>query len=415
LSRPERTGIAFAPNKEIFIAESKRIAGELSRRAIRKGPGAAWIGLDWLGDAEVYQLACLGPDLYNGVSGIAVFLAAHAAVTGDTSSGDLARAGVSYLRKRLKSRNAARMARTLGIGGATGLGSIVYAMSVLSKCLQDDGLLADAHAVAGLLTDDVIAADKRLDVIGGSAGAILGLLRLYRDSQSVDVLKRATKCGDHLISQSRLGSEGRRGWVGQGFGTRPLNGMSHGASGFAYALASLAAATGRDEFAQYAKECIAFENASYDAGRNNWPDLRGSQGPTWPCQWCHGATGIGLARIGMLARSRLDSEFLKTDVNNALAGVERCWPGHFDTLCCGTLGSIEFFCDTGNMLGKKDLCDLASRRLATILEAGRSGDDYRWNSGNSRFNLGLFRGLAGVGYTSLRQVERSLPNVLVWE
>ena len=29
--------------------------------------------------------------------------------------------------------------------------------------------------------------------------------------------------------------------------------------------------------------------------------------------------------------------------------------------------------------------------------------------------LGLFRGLAGVGYTLLRQVDDSLPNVLIWE
>jgi len=41
--------------------------------------------------------------------------------------------------------------------------------------------------------------------------------------------------------------------------------------------------------------------------------------------------------------------------------------------------------------------------------------DYRWNGGNRRYNLGLFRGLAGVGYTALRQVDRSLPNVLIWE
>jgi class II lanthipeptide synthase len=35
--------------------------------------------------------------------------------------------------------------------------------------------------------------------------------------------------------------------------------------------------------------------------------------------------------------------------------------------------------------------------------------------GERQFNLGLFRGLAGVGYPSLRRVERSLPNVLIWE
>ena len=413
--QPSRSEVDVAPTKEVFIAEADKIAEELSRYAIRRGPGAAWIGLDWLGDSEVFQLVCLGPELYNGVSGIAVFLAAHAAVTGCKSSGELALAGMSHLRKNLRGRNAARMARSLGIGGATGLGSIVYALTVMSKSLHDDDLLADAHVAAELFTDDLIAADKQLDVMGGSAGAILGLLRLYRDTQSSDVLKRAIKCGEYLLRQPRVGPEGHRGWSGQGSGPHGLNGMSHGAAGFAYALASLSAATGRDEFAKAASECIAFENLSYDAERSNWPDLRDDGEPGWPCQWCHGAPGIGLARIAMTKRGGLDSKLLATDIRNALVGVERGWPGPLDTLCCGALGSIEFFCEAGSALGRSDLRELASRRLMNLLEAATSTGDYRWNSGNRQFNLGLFRGLAGVGYTSLRQVDGSLPNVIIWE
>jgi type 2 lantibiotic biosynthesis protein LanM len=399
--------------KKTFAAEADRIAQELSRCAIRRGPGAAWIGLDWLGDAEVFQLVCLGPDLYNGVSGIALFVAAHAAVTGRKPSAELAIAGVAHLRKNLKSRGAARMARSLGVGGATGLGSIVYALTVMSKMLRDDSLLADAHVAAALFSDGLIAADKQLDVIGGSAGGILGLLRLYRDSHSADVLNRAIKCGEHLIAQSRLGPEGGRSWVGQGMGKRALNGMSHGAAGFAYALDSLAAATGREDFAAAAAECIAFEDSTFDAGRNNWPDLRGEGEPSWPCQWCHGAPGIGLARIAMTRKKGRGQ--LKDDVARAVEGAAKGWPGSVDTLCCGTLGNVEFICEAAASLGRKDLGELAARRLLSVIENAASAGDYRWNSGQGKFNLGLFRGLAGVGYTALRQVDGSLPNVLIWE
>ena len=191
------------------------------------------------------------------------------------------------------------IARSLGVGGGTGLGSIVYALMVMSKNLRDPGLRDDAYRLAELVTDELIAADKRLDVIGGSAGAILCLLRLYRDGQSEAVLRRAVKCGEHLLAQRRLGEPGRRSWVGQGLGSRPLNGMSHGAAGFAYALASLSAATGREDFAAAAHECVDFENSSFSPQRGNWPDLRVEGGEAWPCQWCHGAPGIGLGRIGM--------------------------------------------------------------------------------------------------------------------
>src|SRR5262249_38253884 len=83
---PPQQAPSLAPTTAIFSAEADRIAATLSRYAIRRGPSAAWIGLDWLGDAEVSQLVVLGPDLYNGVCGLGVFLAAHAAVTGNEAS-----------------------------------------------------------------------------------------------------------------------------------------------------------------------------------------------------------------------------------------------------------------------------------------------------------------------------------------
>ncbi len=398
-----------------FALESDRVAAEISEHAIRRGGSASWIGLDWMGDAEVFQLAPLGPDLYNGVSGIAVFLAAHSAVGGHAPSAELALAALSHLRRKLKDRNAARFARSLGIGGATGLGSLVYALTVIARSLDNADLLADAHVASALITDELIAADKRLDALGGSAGAILGLLRLHRDTQAPDVLARAIRCGDHLLRQQRAGPEGLRSWVGHGLGPNALNGMSHGAAGFALALASLAAATGRDDFQQAASEALAFENSTYDADRRNWPDRRHADEPGWACRWCHGAPGIGLARAALLKQGRMDPATLRDDIRHALAGVDQAWPTELDTLCCGTLGNVEFLCEAGEALGRPDIRETAANRLAAIVQAAGLTGDYRWNSGRQRFNLGLFRGLAGVGYTLLRQRDESLPNVLIWE
>ena len=86
-----------------------------------------------------------------------------------------------------------------------------------------------------------------------------------------------------------------------------------------------------------------------------------------------------------------------------------------DTLCCGTLGSVEFLHEAGGVLGRDDLCELAAQRLTAVLENAISTGEYKLSVGKSKFNLGLFRGLAGVGYTLLRRVDRSLPNILIWE
>jgi type 2 lantibiotic biosynthesis protein LanM len=415
--------LAAIPEQTLFRAEADRIANELARHAVRRSRSAAWIGLDWLGDSDVSQLVCLGPDLYNGASGIALYLAAHAAVCNQAASAELALAGLAHIRRHLNSRSAARFARSLGIGAATGLGSIVYACCVIAKCLGKPDLVEDAERASRLFSDELIAADKQLDVMGGAAGAILALLRLHRDTRADDALARAVRCGEHLLAQDRIGQARHRSWIGQGFGTCPLNGMSHGAAGFAYALALLAAASGRDEFAEAAAECIAFEDQSYDATRHNWPDLRVAGQPVWPCQWCHGAPGIGLARLAMARHvganaelaAKLGGEVVASDVSNAVKSVGRAWPGQLDTLCCGTLGGIEFLCEAADRAGTREIATLATRRLASVLASAAATGDYRWNSGKRQFNLGLFRGLAGVGYTLLRRIDRSLPNVLVWE
>ena len=208
---------AATPAPALFLAEADRIADELSRQATREAVAAAWIGLGRVRDSEVSQLTVLGPDLYNGACGIAIFLAAHAAgATRRGSSAELALAAVSQLRHDLSSRSAPRLARSLGIGGATGLGSIVYGLAAASKLLGDAELLADAHRAAELFSDELISADSRLDVVGGGAGAILPCCVLYRDTGAGNVLQLAVKCGEHLLAQPRSGPVGRRSWRGFG-------------------------------------------------------------------------------------------------------------------------------------------------------------------------------------------------------
>src|SRR5262249_60602800 len=129
-----------------------------------------------------------------------------------------------------------------------------------------------------------------------------------------------------------------------------LSGMCHGLAGFAYALASLAAARGREDFADAAAECIAFEDQSYDPARPNWPDLRAAGQPVWPCQWCHGAPGIGLARLATARRigaiaalnAKLGGTIVATDIDNAVESVKQAWPGPPDPLGWGTRGGNGF-------------------------------------------------------------------------
>jgi lantibiotic modifying enzyme len=86
-----------------------------------------------------------------------------------------------------------------------------------------------------------------------------------------------------------------------------------------------------------------------------------------------------------------------------------------DTLCCGSLGNIELVREAGRVLNHSDLCELSTRRLSAVLQTSASTGDFRWKGGARRFNIGLFCGLAGVGYTRLREIDSSVPNVSISE
>lgn len=404
-ARPEYVaGSPAVENVSDVCQAADAVAAELCRIAIRAGGAAAWIGTGWVGDSDVAQPAVLGHDLYNGTPGIAVFLAAHARVRQAGESSDLARAAVAHLRAQLRSANAPHLARVLGLGGAVGLGSLVYALTVMSDLLGDEELRADADRAAALMTGGLAASDRRLDVIGGSAGAILCLLRLHRDTARQEHLDAAVRCGEHLLGVERAGAPGRRSWRGYGPHGAALNGMSHGAAGFAYALSALASATGRADFAAAATECLEF-------GRG--PEIQGDEHNPARAQWCRGAVGVGLARLGMVRRGAAWSDDIARDVDGALAAADHGWPGAVDTLCCGSLGSVELWREAAARTGRPD--GTAHRRLQAVLSHGELSGDFRWNAGTRRFNVGLFRGIAGVGYTCLRDLEGSLPNLLIWE
>lgn len=399
-----------------LATEATRIAVTIRKYGTINDNSAAWVGLDWLGDSEVGRLVTLGPDLYNGSSGIAVFLAAHARYDNNSVSRALALKALAATRQQMRRPSAPRWARGLGIGGASGLGSIIYAMTVVSELLAEPALLQDAVTASALFTNELISADRSLDVVAGSAGGILGLLALYRKTHSKDVLAQAVACGEYLLGQPRFGESGQRSWVGLGMGQTPLTGFSHGAAGFGYALSSLASAAGRDDFAQAAQECLAYETSCYNEGALNWPDFRNSKdGVAWPSQWCHGAVGIGLARVASRRISKVQADAVVDDIQHAAQNATANWPQQVDTLCCGTLGAIDFLAEAGQLLGQPCLSDLSDQRLAQVIASSHEQGDYAWNAGSSAFNLGLFRGLSGVGYTILRKLDPQLPNILLWE
>jgi type 2 lantibiotic biosynthesis protein LanM len=398
--------------------ELSNIYTTLNELAYQDISSASWIGLDWLRNSNVGKLLALGPDLYCGTSGIALFLSAYYEESGEVNAKKLALKSLISLRNKIKGESSGRFARGLGLGGTCGLGSIVYALDKISTLLKSEELLNDAIHASKLFTDELISSDKKFDVINGSAGGILALLSLYRNTNLSEVLELAVKCGEHLLFSQRSGELGKRSWISLGFEEIPLNGMSHGAAGYQYALNALAIASKREDFADAAAECKAYLDSNFDKKIGNWIDVQKSTDgkiiKKCLCQWCHGATGIGLSFIGQV-RAGMSLDKFKIDIQNATLYAKQRPTNNVDTLCCGELGNVEFLYEAGRTLGDTLLLNESKVRLACIVENRFINGDFSWNAGNVEFNLGLFKGISGIGYTLLRQLNPKLPNVLIWE
>lgn len=399
-----------------LLQKAEAIAQEIQARALCDTSGNVnWIGFGYVPNAERFQFQPLGYSLYDGSCGVALFLAAVARVTGSTQLGNLALGALQSLRTVLQTSNdlfAQKFARRIGIGGATGIGSIVYSLVKISQFLPDTALLEDAQLAEQLITPELIAADQQLDVIGGAVGAILGLLTLYHETGEARVLDKAIHCGQHLLSH-RLGDRSQpRAW--KTITENPLTGFSHGAAGIAYALLRLYAVTQDQDYLQAAQEGIAYERSVFSTAAANWPDLRDRQ-PGFMVTWCHGAPGIALARLGGLSIYQTD-EILQ-DVEVALQTTQKYGLQGVDHLCCGNFGRIEVLLVAAQKLSCPKLLETAQKQAAWVVAQADNMGAYRlFGNLPNLFSPGFFQGTAGIGYELLRLAyPEVLPAVLLWE
>jgi lantibiotic modifying enzyme len=133
-------------------------------------------------------------------------------------------------------------------------------------------------------------------------------------------------------------------------------------------------------------------------------------------RWCHGAAGIGLARVAGLGG--LDTEAIRHDLDVALQTTERVGVQGVDHLCCGTMGRVDVLLTAARRLGRASWLEAAQRLTAGVLERARCTGAFQLypNVPSDVYNPSFFRGMAGIGYGLLRVAEPdALPCVLIWE
>jgi type 2 lantibiotic biosynthesis protein LanM len=351
----------------------------------------------------------LGPDLYDGTAGIVLFLAYLGALTKEQRYVELASAGVHYLNRQVATARGLKGE----IGAFSGWGGLIYAYSHLAVLWDSEELLDRAHAIVEEIFP-LIERDEYYDIIGGAAGCIGSLLASYHVMPSDAVLTAAMRCGERLVQSARSLPRGV-GWTSKWCDV-PLAGFSHGAAGIAWALLKLQKATGENRFGETAMNALEYERSLFDPDVLNWSDLRPPDGVhrlagAPMIAWCHGAAGIGLSRLSLLADE--SSQAMRSEFAQAVETTIAATLGDNHSLCHGDFGNLDFIVQASESFANDAWHVHANRRMASVLDDVACNG---WKCGveNQAEIPGLMTGLAGIGYGMLRlAAPRLVPSVLL--
>ena len=390
---PEATWIRAAE----FLGEAVLDSGQ-------RGGALSWRDCDSRGPLGRY-------DLYRGQSGIALFLAALAAVTGRAHFARAASSLLQPLETLLEERGPAGPESWPSIGACSGVGSVVYTLVSAARLLADTRWTELAIRWAQGISPARIQGDLQLDVAGGTAGALLALLLLEEEAPSPQLRDRVRDCARRLLeAQVATGDDGAA-WSGRG--GQPLAGFAHGAAGIAYALSRVYVVTSDTRLRQAVRRAHRHERRLFAPAVRNWPALH-RRGAALMTAWCHGAPGIGLARALGLEAFR-DEEILE-EIRIAMETTASVPSSRIDHLCCGNMGRSETLLMMGSRLqdarGLASAAAIATRLAERVCAEGSAGA--RTEGFEHRtFHPGFFRGLSGIGYQLLRSAAPSrLPSIL---
>ncbi|ACK66017.1 Lanthionine synthetase C family protein [Rippkaea orientalis PCC 8801] len=411
----------FSPlTSEELLEEAVRMGNALVNNAIHHGDNCNWIELEYMYKANRYRLKALDNSLFLGRIGVSLFLAALAKITGKNQFKEVALASIFSLRKAIKQGQLplTLSERNLGI---IGYGGLLYSFTKISRFLEESTLLEDGKKIVNFITKKAITKDHQLDIIFGAAGAILGLLALYQETEDQQVLDTAIDCGNHLLSQRT--ETFPKAWLTVSQSKKPLTGFSHGVAGIVLSLLRLFSVTGNTAYLEAAKEGIEYEKNTLDLSRQNLPDLALEQtqinSMTLLYAWCNGSAGIGLSRLGSLPILQLED--IDSEIKVALKTTQRyCQEINqdIDSLCCGTFGRTELFVVASQKLNNQEWLQDARKQAAWIIARRKENQEYCLFShlASSDLNSNFFKGSAGIGYQLLRLAyPESFPSVLILE
>ncbi|HST06329.1 MAG TPA: T3SS effector HopA1 family protein, partial [Chloroflexia bacterium] len=139
------------------------------------------------------RISALGPDLYRGTAGVALFLGELGAITGDET---LRRTALGGIDQALSKAELIEKGNRTGL--YTGWFGIINAARRLAFLLDEGRLERQARLLIDHLLEATEASEH--DLLSGSAGMVLSLVQLARSTGDPSLLEAAEVWGDRLVA-----------------------------------------------------------------------------------------------------------------------------------------------------------------------------------------------------------------------
>lgn len=353
-----------------------------------------WKGLfsDHSDQKAGWEVRPLGTDLYEGLSGIAIFFHALHQTFPDNRYKEVCDCIKTELFQYTDEMAVKEIEfQEVSSGVFCGEASLVYAYVVIHQLTKQDQYLDYAKKQFEVLKK-VWEGDPYYDVIYGSAGALLAILNLYEITKEEKYLAEAKKIGDYLVRHQ----EKNGGWSKKSK-KRELAGFFRGAAGISYALIKLWGITKQMHYVK--------------AG------LRGIGHEARLSAWHHSAAGILLSRIKCHDIFEGENKKkLEDDMKDALKTI--CTQGFLNnnSLYHGNLKNVEILSEYLKIKNDSEIKKLYTHILDLVSQnICKDKYDCEKTSLYEHHIPGFMTGLSGMGYSILRYLNPKLPCILAVE
>ena len=425
-----------APLSDLIEQEtsSTNLIERISSRLLNLGRSShnnrQWHWFDVGMQDEHWQLQPAGAGYYDGLCGIATFLAKYAEFA-DNSDAWQAAVETWHQAQAIHQHiyEAANIHADLPLsGGMNGIGGAIYCATVLSTISQQNFVMP----FVSILTEHYstikhhIQQDTLHDIVAGNAGTLQGICAaVAADYERLRLQPLIDLLVDQLLTCQVRQEEGS-GWQ-QAIHHQPLCGLSHGNAGILLALSSalpFVSEIKQQQIIVAISNGLNYENACWDQHANNWRDNRdfAVDKPTPTIgYWCHGNAGIGLSRVQLLKNiqsarlANTDSltAMIQQDIERSTdALIQQSLPaGH--SLCHGITGNLLALqvCSihTGNVAGLNKV----RHELSRFKQAITSPDDLKGGTPVKVAQPGLMTGLSGITLGLMALEQQQHPDFLL--